>query len=477
MSIRTKLLLFLPLLVLLVNLVTFLLFASGTLVQRSYGLMMDRILLYNETAHTAEDSLRRLYSLLTGPEERLATNIEQLYGRIKELRKTLAAQTNTSLPSAARMNYTHMLDTLMEQEQKALEAAANRSALAAVSHYEEAEKTTGFIREEGQRLIELELTAFEPIYRQISGENARMTRLAMAVLVINTLMSIALALWISRSITVPVSRLVQRVRSMSKGNLEDGFRESETPSRDELGLLSAAFGQMSSELKLMIEKDKQSLEKDKLVKELELQALQSQINPHFLFNTLNVLSKLALIEGAERTSDLIVSMSNLLRYNLRTLDQPVRLKDELEHIREYFTIQQARFRDRIRFELSYNEAVLSVQVPALTLQPIVENAFVHGLEGMEKGALLRLDIRRVTEGVQIAIQDNGRGMTEEMRQALLRLEGESDKKQSTGLGTRNVFKRLQLFYGRHDLVSISSTPGKGTTVTLLLPQREEGEML
>lgn len=477
MTIRTKLLVFIPLLVLLVNSVTFFLFESGKIVQMSYGVMMDRILLYNQSAQTAEDNLRLLHAYLLNPGGSGGAELEQAQAKLQELRAGLARSTSSSLQASSLTSYVHMLDTLMEQEQAARAAAEAQGARAALAHYEEAEKTTAYIREEGQRLVDLELGSYRPVYKQIQLETERMNRLGAAVLVINTLMSVVLAVWISRSITGPVSRLVDMAGRMSRGNLDLEPLPPPRRSDDELGLLSAAFGQMSTNLKALIEKDKESLEKDRLVKELELQALQSQINPHFLFNTLNVLSKLALLEGAERTSDLIVSMSNLLRYNLRKLDQPVTLRDELAHVQEYFTIQQARFRDRVRFELDIKPDALQVPVPALTLQPLVENAFVHGIEGMEQGAVIRLEIGHVPEGVRIALSDNGGGMREEVRQALLRLEAGTDNKHSTGLGTRNVFKRLQLFYGRSDLVDIDSEPGKGTTITIVIPSGKEVEPL
>lgn len=244
----------------------------------------------------------------------------------------------------------------------------------------------------------------------------------------------------------------------------------------EIRMLSEAFGRMQDDLLQLIEKDKANLEKDRLVKELELKALQNQMNPHFLFNSLNVLAKLALLEGAERTSDLTVSMSNLLRYNLRKLDQPVPLRDEVEQAKEYFTIQQARFRDRIQFVTHIDEAALDVLVPVLTLQPILENVFVHGIEGMEIGAVVTLSIERVPSEVRISIADNGSGMTEETRSALLRMDAEpADSRsggQSTGLGTYNVFRRLELYYGRTDLVDIQSEPGGGTTVLIRIPDKE-----
>lgn len=216
----------------------------------------------------------------------------------------------------------------------------------------------------------------------------------------------------------------------------------------------------------------------RIVKELELQALQSQINPHFLFNTLNVLSKLAFLEGAEQTSDLTISLSNLLRYSLQKLDQPVTLQEELTHIREYAAIQQTRFRDRIGFELEADPSALPVRIPALSLQPLLENAFQHGVAKLEDGGRISLIVQRRTEGICIIVTDNGAGMTEETRLSLLRLEEDredQEAKASTGIGTRNVFRRLQLFYNRDDLIEIFSSPGQGTTIQIKIPNvGEEG---
>ncbi len=479
MTIRTKLLIFIPLLVLLVNFVTFFLFQSGKLVQQSYNQMMDRLLLYKQSSQTVEGNLGALHNYLLNPDDSNNELFKQSRNKLMELRALLDDHSNASLRSSAVTSYNHMLDSFLEQEQAAFAAVTEETSRASLAHYEKAEKIAGFIRENGQQLVDMELGIYQPIYKQIQAENERMYLLGAAVFITNTLMSILLAIWISRSITGPVSRLVSRARQISKGQLHQSDRQHRSSDRssDELGLLSGAFEQMSSDLLVLIEKDKESLEKDKLVKELELQALQSQINPHFLFNTLNVLSKLALLEGAEKTSDLIVSMSNLLRYNLRNLEQPVTLKDEVEHVKEYFIIQQARFRDRIRLEMEIDQSALQQPIPALTLQPIIENAFLHGIESMEQGAVIRLEISQSTAGVRISLSDNGSGMTEEVRKSLLRLESGSDKKKSTGLGTKNVFKRLQLFYGVNELVDIESELGKGTKVTIRIPPRKEGERI
>ncbi|MGO4346429.1 sensor histidine kinase [Paenibacillus sp. MCAF9] len=473
MTIRTKLLIFIPLLVLLINLVTFFLFQSGKMVQQSYNQMIERILLYNQSSKVVDNNLSTLHSYLLNPDESKKKRYDHSRVELQDLRLLLQEKSNVSISSSTITSYVHLLDTFLEQQQDAFTAASAERSKVSLTQYENAERTASFIQEDSQQLVELELNIYEPVYEQIHAENKRMYLLGAAVFITNTLLSILLAIWISRSITGPVSSLVSRAKQISKGHLKQSSNELQA--KDELGVLSGAFEQMSSDLFELMERDKESLEKDRLVKELELQALQSQINPHFLFNTLNVLSKLALIEGAEKTSDLIISMSNLLRYNLRNLEHAVTLRDEVAHVEEYFTIQQARFRDRIQLVKDIDPSVLSYHIPALTLQPIVENAFVHGIERMENGAKIRLEIKHDQHHVRISISDNGRGMTEEIRDSLLRMEAGAFTEQSTGLGTKNVFKRLQLFYGLHGLVDIESERGIGTTVTIRIPIREDGE--
>ncbi|OAB35956.1 sensor histidine kinase [Paenibacillus glacialis] len=474
MTIRKKLLLFIPLLVLLVNLVTFFLYESGKTVQQSYDIMMERILMYKQSSQSADLNLRLLYRDLIHTEDSNATELEQEQNNLEHVRAILSGISSPSLAPSDMTSYVHMLETLKEQMSAAIAASKAQTPRIAFAHYEDAEQTTGFIRAEAQRLVDSEISFYQPIYREIQQENTRMNYLSSAIFVINTLISIVLAYWISRSITIPVSQLVGMARRISKGDLH--VQPLTTRSDDELGILSGAFEQMTSDLLVFIEKDKANIQQEKLIKELELQALQNQMNPHFLFNTLNVLSRLALLEGAEKTSDLIVSMSNLLRYNLRNLDQPVTLQDELAMVQEYFTIQQARFRDRISFELDIDESTLQVSIPALTLQPILENSFLHGIQGMEQGAIIRLEIGRVPDGgVLVTLSDNGCGMNEITKQSLLRMEAGPEKEHSTGLGTKNVFKRLELFYGQQNLVNIHSAPGRGTTITILIPPRKEEE--
>ncbi|ASR48800.1 two-component sensor histidine kinase [Paenibacillus kribbensis] len=471
MTIRKKLLLFIPLLVVFANIIAYFVFQSGKVVQQSYDEMLGRILLIEQTSESAESNLKLLYAYLLNPRDDKAVQgpterqLMQLKGRIQEV-------SDSAAPSFAEEDYVNLLATFLEQKQSAVLDANAQDPQSAFEHYIEAEKTVSYIHEEGQRLIDAELAYYRPIIENIRNKNERMNGLGVALFGMNALMGVLLAIWVSRSITGPVGRLVALAKQIATGdlNIEPQLRRD-----DELGVLSDAISQMSADLSILIEKDKQSLEMRRLVKELELLALQNQMNPHFLFNTLNVLSKLAILEGAEKTSDLIVSLSNLLRYSLQKLDKPVTLQEELDHIREYVTIQQARFRDRIRFDLHFDASVLQQQIPALTIQPFIENAFLHGVADMETGAIIALTLSRANEDVQIEISDNGKGMAEETRLSVLRLEGGAESGSSTGLGMQNVFKRLQLFYGKEGMVEISSNTGQGTAITIRIPVKKESE--
>ncbi|KAF6658027.1 sensor histidine kinase [Paenibacillus polymyxa] len=471
MTIRTKLLLFIPLLVVFANIIAYFVFQSGKVVQQSYDEMLGRILLIEQTSESAESNLNLLYTYLLNPRDDTGVQgpteyqLKQLKGRIQEV-------SDSTDPSFAEEDYMNLLATFLEQKQAAVLDAKAQDPQSAFEHYIEAEKTVGYIHEEGQRLIDAELAYYRPLIENIRNKNEQMNGLGVALFGMNALMGVLLAIWVSRSITGPVGRLVGLAKRIATGDLNI---EPQPRRDDELGVLADAILQMSADLSILIEKDKQSLEMRRLVKELELLALQNQINPHFLFNTLNVLSKLAILEGAEKTSDLIVSLSNLLRYSLQKLDKPVTLQEELDHISEYVTIQQARFRDRIRFDLHFDASVLQQQIPALTIQPFIENAFLHGVADMENGAIITLTLSRAGEDVQIEISDNGKGMTEETRLSVLRLEGGAESSSSTGLGMQNVFRRLQLFYEKEGMVEIRSHIGLGTTITIRIPVKKESE--
>jgi len=220
------------------------------------------------------------------------------------------------------------------------------------------------------------------------------------------------------------------------------------------------------------------------LKEAELKFLQSQINPHFLFNTLNAAAQLAAIEGADKSSEFIVSISNLFRYNLKNIDELTTLEDEIQYVKYYMQILKTRFGSRIDFYTDIDETTFDIMIPRIVIQPIVENAFIHGLQNLERHGEIHLNVRREGDYIMVEVIDNGIGMDSDCIEEILRFEEDGSKYRNrlTGIGMSNVLYRLQLFFNIEDprkLLSIESEIDHGTKVTLKLPimkgVRREGE--
>ncbi|MDR3560349.1 MAG: PocR ligand-binding domain-containing protein [Negativicutes bacterium] len=231
----------------------------------------------------------------------------------------------------------------------------------------------------------------------------------------------------------------------------------------EMGVANISQRQLMTEMKA-----KADLES--MLKANELKALQSQVNPHFLFNTLNTIARLAMLEGAERTQEMVYALSDLLRNNLRDMDQFSTLKDEIHSIRDYLLIQQVRFGDRIKVDINIPADLQEMRIPVMTLQPLVENAIIHGLEPKKEGGDIRIFAAIEDNRLVITVADSGIGVSPERIREIFREEKRAvSKGQTTGLGIVNVHKRIQHHFGNDYGVKIDGQPGKGTDVHIYLP--------
>ncbi len=218
-------------------------------------------------------------------------------------------------------------------------------------------------------------------------------------------------------------------------------------------------------------------EQARLVDKAEIRALQAQIQPHFLFNALNTV--MALIRrDPSRARDVLGHLGDFIRQNLHSTQcETVTLKQELEHVRHYLTVEEARYGDRLKVGYEIDEGALDARLPPLTLQPLVENAVVHGIKSVREGRIsIHAGVER--DRVVIAVRDTGRGIEPERLKELLQRPVSSQT--GSGLALHNVHQRLQGLYGQGAGLHIVSTPGKGTTVTITLPlntQKEKEEEL
>lgn len=265
------------------------------------------------------------------------------------------------------------------------------------------------------------------------------------------------------------------IRSMEQ--LQQGRFDLRIPveSRDELGIISKAFNEMCEKLNVYVS---QVYSAEIQRKNAELNALQMQIDPHFLYNTLESIRTRALEEGAEDTAEMIVLLGELFRWNMRTKDKFITLEIELEYIETYLKLQKYRYDDKLEVEIKVEEKCLDDIVPKLILQPLIENVIIHAFrEYMEKGIIGITVKEKNSERLEITVFDNGVGINEkklyEMNERLRRGTGQDD---FNSIGLQNVQARIKLLYGDAYGLKINSIDGMGTAVKVILPIIKEGDV-
>ena len=278
-----------------------------------------------------------------------------------------------------------------------------------------------------------------------------------------------------------LTSMAETAQLVGQGNFH--MKMPDTDSQDELGEVTRAFNTMVENLDVYMAKTKESMEKEQQMmerellmenhlKEAQLKYLQSQINPHFLFNSLNAGAQLAMMEDAEKTGIFVEKMADFFRYNVKKGQEDATLGEELEAVDNYIYILNVRFAGDIHFSSDVDESVENVRVPSMILQPVVENAVNHGIRDIDWEGQIHLTVTRDPRGICISICDNGKGMSEEEIQNVLsgNKEHSTQEGDSTGIGMNNVISRLELYYEQPDLLEIySEGAGKGTEVVIHIP--------
>lgn len=225
----------------------------------------------------------------------------------------------------------------------------------------------------------------------------------------------------------------------------------------------------------LVEEVKRRSQTEAALMEADLKALQAQINPHFLFNVLNTIGRVALLERAEKTQELIYQFSDLMRYNLKqNMAVAESVRESLDYVKTYLSIQSCRLAGRLRYEINADEDTLDCLIPVMTIQPFIENVINYVVEPRAAGGELKIRVSRSGGFLDISIEDNGPGMDEETVSRILSGSGVSGGK-STGIGISNVDKRLKYYFGQEYGVRIKSRPGEGTRILIHIPDRSVKE--
>ncbi|HBS60496.1 MAG TPA: histidine kinase [Firmicutes bacterium] len=234
---------------------------------------------------------------------------------------------------------------------------------------------------------------------------------------------------------------------------------------DKIGVSRLAREQLGKEYK-------EKLLLEQKAKQLELKTIEAQINPHFLFNTLNSVARMALLENAPQTEELIYNLSDLLRYNLRNIDRFPKIRDDINNVKRYLSIQSLRYSDRVSFEIDIAESILDFRIPSMIIQPIVENSMIHGLEAKTEGGkieILGYPIR--DRNIELKITDNGKGIKPEALNLIRQMS--TTPTPGLGIGLINVYDRLRHYFGDKCGLVIESAVNVGTSVSIRIPCVQE----
>lgn len=289
------------------------------------------------------------------------------------------------------------------------------------------------------------------------------------VLVAMGLMAVALFFsgFVAKSITLPIQRLCDSMERVQEGDFS--VSDIVVDSENEIGSLTKSFNVMTQRIHELMA---QNIREQEAKRKSELKALQSQINPHFLYNTLDSIIWMAEGKKNEEVVLMTASLARLLRQSISNEDELVSIGQEIEYARGYLTIQKMRYKDKLEFRIEVEPSILNIRLIKLVLQPVIENAIYHGLKYKESRGLLLVKGFMKNGNAVLQVIDDGVGMDQETLDHIY--ERHKVDYHSNGVGIYNVQKRLQLYYGNEYGIVYESKPGEGTTATITIPGQQEG---
>lgn len=313
------------------------------------------------------------------------------------------------------------------------------------------------------------MTPKDVVYGPIAGLNNKV----MIALAASFLLALIISSRFARSIVKPIRKVQHGLQKVEVGEWE---KIKPLKGTDEISVLVASYNRMTEKMSTLIEDLHASEIKNYNIryekKMIELQALQSQINPHFLHNTLETINSYAILNDEEEISEMAVALSLMFRYSVRNLEV-VRLQEEIEHVKNFLVIEEQRFQKKVNLTFDIEENLYDLEVAKLSLQPLIENIIHHGFRKKRTKGEIIIRAKAVKNLLSIEIIDNGSGITPERLQEIRNSLKETtfDKvNNKVGIGLTNVNRRIQLIFGDDCGLSIDSIPNQGTTVRMEIPQ-------
>lgn len=307
------------------------------------------------------------------------------------------------------------------------------------------------------------------LYLGIIIENIQsITFFTIGIGLISFMFCIILSIVITKSISQPIHSIVKAMQEVEKGKFDIRV---DVDSKDEIGFMAGRFNDMIENIDELF---RTNLEKQDRLRLAEIQALQSQINPHFLYNTLDSIKWLAKLNGIKEIEVIVIQLGKLLKNSINNQNEMTTVRESFEIIDSYLTIQKIRYSGRFEVTMDIDPILLDCYIPRLIIQPIVENAIVHGIVKKVKPGKLEIKVNQVGTDIVVEVTDDGVGI-DDARLRQIEAELGNDKRKVQNIGIHNVNRRIKLCYGEKYGVSITSEVTKGTKVVLVMPIRGQQE--
>lgn len=492
-SIRKKILMVFLITTLLTSIVSVLILSSSIRFISHIESMFTENVDFGEFVQALEKVDTNVFEYLTSEDSDELMNFYFSKDNLVEVTDQLKAnRTGNSAPEdLLRDDIINLQEAYLNTAQEAVAAKQNKDAEIYIAKYTEASNIINYIK---NYIDELNLERFDANTYQFINMSDNINNLItvnMILIIAVVALNVFIIFYIAYSMTNPIIKLADSAGEISKGNFqtEDVIV---TGNNNELKVMAGAFNTMKHSIREYIEdlhdmaetesqlmdEQMRNLQMKSLLDNAELKSLQSQINPHFLFNTLNAGVQLAIMENADRTAAFMEDVAKIFRYNVQSLDRVVTLREEQAALRAYGNMFEVRYGDRLKILYNIDDDCLDSLVPPLIIQPLLENAAIHGLGELEEGGTIVVSGKRMDDIIYLSVTDDGVGIEPDKIKKILSEGinvGSSDRKSghTTGIGTKNVIHRLRLFFKRDDVIDIESEPGRMTKITLKLPVRDK----
>lgn len=446
---------------------------------------LEQVYLGNFRLNELADTLQNTYTSLTDYLNTKTSDSMENYYRYEQDFTNLISNTFTKKENIKdnhmkimERNIKKMSESYLKVTNQAIDAKRGRNVEKYKVYYEKATELYNYINVYIYSLNNEQFKNNSINYKVLAESLQYLETVSIIIMILVAFCSVILIILVTRTITYPLKTLASTANQVANGNFDVELAEVST--KDEVGVVSTAFNKMVVSIQVYIEKLKDGMNKELLMqthlKDAQLKYLQAQINPHFLFNTLNAGAQLAMLEGADKTYEYVQNVADFFRYNVRKNNETVTLGEEIDLVDNYLYILNVRFSGKIQFKKNIDDKYLNIHVPSMILQPIVENSINYGIRNIDWQGLIELSVYGKDNKVFISIKDNGIGMSQELIDNVIDNKVKSNElsKDSNGVGLGNVISRLRLIYDYQDVLSIiSEGENQGTEVLIGIPYDTE----